>query len=52
MTPEKDHLQNLPAEVCANWYQNFDENRNIRIKNLEDIRESEKKCGKRRIYVP
>ena len=21
--PEKDNLQNVPAEVCENWYRNF-----------------------------
>ncbi len=37
--PQKQNLQNLPAEVCANWYRKFQENQNILIKNLEDIRE-------------
>ncbi|MBD5542656.1 MAG: diguanylate cyclase [Lachnospiraceae bacterium] len=41
VTPEKDNLQNLPAEVCANWYQNFRIGRHIVIKKLEDIRESD-----------
>lgn len=41
ITPEKDNLQNLPAEVCANWYRNFSENKNIVIEDLEDIRESD-----------
>lgn len=39
--PEIDNLQNLPAEVCANWYRNFSEDRNIVIEDLEDIRESD-----------
>ena len=34
-------LQDLPAEVCANWYQNFREDKNIMIHDLEDIRESD-----------
>ena len=39
VTPEKENLQNLPPEVCMNWYQNFSENKHIIIKSLEDIRE-------------
>lgn len=41
ITPEKDNLQNLPQEICANWYRNFGEDRNIIIEDLEDIRESD-----------
>lgn len=39
--PEIDNLQNLPPEVCANWYRNFNESRNITIGDLEDIREED-----------
>lgn len=39
--PEKDNLQNLPTEVCANWYRNFQEDKNIVIENLENIREED-----------
>lgn len=39
--PEKENLQNLPAEVCANWYRNFREDKNIIIEDLEDIREED-----------
>ena len=39
--PEKDHLQNVPPEVCANWYRNFRVGRYIAIENLEEIRESD-----------
>jgi len=39
ITPEKDNLQDLPAEVCADWYREFKENRKIVIENLEDIRQ-------------
>lgn len=39
--PQKEILQNLPVEVCANWYQSFRENRNIIIEDLEDIREKD-----------
>lgn len=39
--PEIDNLQNLPADVCANWYRNFRENKSIVIENLEDIRETD-----------
>ena len=37
--PAKDMLQDLPAEVCANWYRNFSVDKNIMIHDLEDIRE-------------
>ena len=39
--PAKDMLQDLPAEVCANWYRNFSVDKNIMIHDLEDIRESD-----------
>lgn len=39
--PEIDNLQNLPPEICANWYRNFSEDKNIIIEDLEDIRESD-----------
>lgn len=39
--PEKDNLQNLPPELCANWYRNFQEDKNIDIENLENIREED-----------
>ena len=39
--PQKDILQNLPPEVCANWYSNFAVNRHIVIADLEDIREND-----------
>lgn len=41
VTPEKDNLQNLPADICANWYRNFEINRHIVIRQLEDIQESD-----------
>ena len=39
--PQKHTLQNVPEEVCANWYKNFAENRHIVIEDLEDIKESD-----------
>lgn len=39
--PEKDSLQNLPAEVCAKWYQNFSESKNIVIGDLENIKQKD-----------
>ena len=39
--PEKDNLQNLPPELCANWYRNFQEDKNIVIENLENIRDED-----------
>lgn len=41
VTPEKDNLQNLPPEVCANWYKDFSANKNIVIEDLEEIRYSD-----------
>jgi len=41
ITPEKNNLQNVPPEVCANWYQKFSENKRVIIENLEDIREED-----------
>lgn len=41
ITSEKENLQNLPPEICANWYNSFTENKNVVIKNLEDIREDD-----------
>lgn len=39
--PEKENLQNVPAEVCEGWYRNFSIGRHIVIENLEDIQETE-----------
>lgn len=39
--PEKNHLQNLPPEVCANWYQLFSEGEIVLITDLEEIREKD-----------
>lgn len=39
--PEKDNLQDIPPEVCANWYRTFNVRRHIVIEDLEDIRESD-----------
>ena len=41
VTPEKDSLQNVPAEVCAVWYERFSVGRHIVIKCLEEIRETD-----------
>lgn len=38
VTPEKDNLQNVPAEVCEGWYRSFAEDRCVVIKDIEDIR--------------
>lgn len=38
VTPEKDNLQNVPPEVCANWYRYFNENKNIMYDDIEKIR--------------
>ena len=39
--PEKDNLQNLPPEICANWYHCFDEGKCIAIQDLEEMRDSD-----------
>ena len=41
VVPEKENLQNVPPEVCASWYRNFDIGKHIVIENLEDIRETD-----------
>lgn len=41
VTPEMDNLQELPPEICANWYNSFEENKNIVINDLEDIRDTD-----------
>jgi len=39
--PEKESLQNVPPEVCADWYRRFSVGRHIVIKDLEHTRESD-----------
>ena len=39
--PEKANLQNLPPEICANWYHCFDEGKCIVIQDLEEMKESD-----------
>ncbi|MCM1308906.1 MAG: sensor domain-containing diguanylate cyclase [Butyrivibrio sp.] len=39
VTPEKENLQNVPPEVCADWYESFDKNIRIMIDDIENIRE-------------
>lgn len=38
ITPEKGNLQNVPPEICENWYRSFSRNKKIVIEDLEDIR--------------
>lgn len=38
----KDSLQNIPSEICADWYDSFKENEVIIIGNVEDIKDSDK----------
>ena len=38
VSPEKDNLQNVPAEVCEGWYRVFSEDRCVVIKDIEEIR--------------
>ena len=38
VSEEKENLQDVPAEVCANWYQDLSEGKITIIKDLEDIK--------------
>ncbi len=38
---EKENLQNLPPEVCANWYRCFEDGKDIMIRDLEETKESD-----------
>lgn len=40
--PQKDNLQNVPFEAVELWYDSFNKNENVMIKNLEDIKESDR----------
>lgn len=39
VTPEKDTLQDLPPEICEGWYRKFEENQNIVMENLEEVKQ-------------
>ena len=39
VTPEIENLQNLPSEICENWYRYFSEGRKIAIEDIELIKE-------------
>ena len=39
--PQRDNLQDLSPEICANWYRYFDEEQNVIIEDLEEIREKD-----------
>lgn len=41
VTPEKENLQNVPPEVCANWYRHFEDGKAIVIRDLEETKESD-----------
>lgn len=41
VTPEKDNLQNLPPEICENWYRYFNGNKNILFDDIEKMREDD-----------
>ena len=38
VSEEKENLQDVPAEVCANWYQDLSEGKITIIKDLEEIK--------------
>ena len=35
--PEKENLQNVPPEVCANWYRRFSVSNHIVIENIDPV---------------
>ena len=39
VAPEKDTLQDLPPEICAEWYRKFDENQSFVTENLEEMKD-------------
>ena len=41
MPPEIDNLQNLPPEICENWYHIFEEGKYVRIPDIEEMRLSD-----------
>lgn len=41
VTEEKENLQDLPAEFCSKWYQDFAEGKITIIKDLEEIRDTD-----------
>ena len=41
VTPAIDTLQDLPAEVCANWYNLYATNRIVMYRDIEEFRESD-----------
>ncbi|MDE7178825.1 MAG: diguanylate cyclase [Lachnospiraceae bacterium] len=38
VSPNKDNLQNVPAEVCEGWYRIFAENKCVTVRDIEDIK--------------
>lgn len=38
VSEEKENLQDVPAEVCANWYHDFSEGKITIIKDLEEVK--------------
>ena len=41
MPPEIDNLQNLPPEICENWYHIFEEGKCVQIPDIEEMRLSD-----------
>ena len=41
VSPEKENLQDVPAEICAHWYNAFHKDEIIVIRDLEEIRETD-----------
>lgn len=39
ITPEMEGLQNLPPEVCEDWYRHFEEGKSIVFRDIEEVRQ-------------
>lgn len=44
VTPQKENLQNVPAEAVELWYESFRKSQNVIIKNLKHTRETDPKA--------
>lgn len=42
VTPQKENLQNVSADVVSLWYQKFIRDENVVIKNVESVRETDR----------
>lgn len=40
-TPQKHNLQNLPPEICEQWYRSFKENKKIMFDDIEEMKDTD-----------